>query len=275
MTNRDGAAPNERPARFAKIPLKDLEVSRWNVRQREKRLDIEDLARSMAAHGLQQPIVVQPKGDRYEILIGQRRFFAAEELGWTEIDAKIIEEPFDEREAKIRSLSENVQRRELSPRDKADACRYLYQELGTVRAVADEIGTTEKTVRKWLGYDAVPEPVKALVESNQLTIPQAIRVWEVAPTPDRAVELAREMVQLGPAKDVRDRILATAEASPQSPVTAIIRRAQEERIQREITFILPEQFYGAMDTAKRETQKDDGEIARDATIEWLISRFGQ
>src|SRR5207244_5520739 len=100
-------------------------------------------------HGLQQPIVVQRvPGGKYEILIGQRRYLAYKQLRRKKIRAKIIATR-DPLAAKILSYSENVQRRDLAPRDKAEVCTYLLNELGSIRAVADEIGVSEQTVRKW------------------------------------------------------------------------------------------------------------------------------
>lgn len=132
---------------YQEISLDQLEVAEANVRRRELGADLDQLAHSMATFGLQQPIVVQPKGDRYEILIGQRRYSAAKQLGWTTIPARILAEALDPIAAKIVSFSENVQRRDLAPKDKADVCRFLLDRLGTVRRVSEHIGISEQTWR--------------------------------------------------------------------------------------------------------------------------------
>src|SRR5206468_1759979 len=99
---------------------------------------------------------------RYEILIGQRRYLAAKQLGWTHMPARVLSSSLDDLDAKILSLSENVQRRDLAPRDKADACVYLVGQLSSRQAVAQRLGVSEATVRRWLGYAAVPESLKAM-----------------------------------------------------------------------------------------------------------------
>ena len=148
------------------LPLEDLDTSEFNVRRREITADLDDLAKSMDSYGLYQPIVVTPKGDRFAVVVGQRRYLAAKQLGWDQMPALILTETPARVQATVLSLSENVQRRDLSPRDKADACVYLREQLGTNRAVAEAIGVTPQTVRNWLGYAAVPEPIKEMVHTG-------------------------------------------------------------------------------------------------------------
>lgn len=63
---------NEPQGEYRSIPLDQLEIGHWNVRRREITADLDELAYSMQAFGLQHPIVVQPKNGKFEIIIGQR-----------------------------------------------------------------------------------------------------------------------------------------------------------------------------------------------------------
>ena len=256
-------------ARYENIPLEDLEVSRSNVRRREITVDIEDLAHSLATLGLQQPVVVQPKGEKYEILIGQRRYLAAKHLGWESIDAKVLSQPLSELDAKVISFSENAQRRDLTPKDKAEICSFLMTQLGSVAAVAEHIGISETTVRKWLGYAAVPEPVKAIVEAGRISSQLATRISEYVSDVDKAVDIAERIAELRPAAPQRARILDAVEEYPDRPVDVIFRRAEEQRFQKEIVFVLPERWAEMIDRASRDLSREASEIAKDATIEWL------
>ena len=166
----------ERQGEFRKIPLDQLEIGEWNVRRQDIAIDIDELANSLGRFGLQHPIVVQPKNGKFEIIIGQRRFLAAKQLGWKDIDAKVRAERLDEFDSKVISFSENIQRRDISPRDKSDTCVYLLEQLGTPSNVAQHLGTTEQTVRKWLGYAGVPNSLKTLVEDKVLSVPVAMRL---------------------------------------------------------------------------------------------------
>ncbi len=252
-----------------RIPLDQLIISESNVRKREITADLDQLAYSMATFGLQQPIVVQRRGDRFEILIGQRRYLAAKRLGWDLIPARVREAPVDELEAKVVSFSENVQRRDLSPRDKADTCSYLLKQLGSVTSVARHLGITDQTVRKWLGYQAVPEGLKQLVEQNAITRPFAVRLAEFVDDEDKAVAIAKEVAQRRFGKDERDRVLEAVEELPDRAPAVILDRAERLKYSKEIRFVLPERWSTAIDAAGGTLGKDPADIAKDATIEWL------
>ena len=255
--------------RYETVPLDRLIISDSNVRRRDIIADVDELARSIQEHGLQHPIVVQEKGDKFEIIIGQRRYLAYRELGRDAIPAKILAKPLDEMQAKVASFSENVQRRELAPRDKADACQYLLERLGSIRAVAEHLGVSEPTVRKWVGYAAVPETLKELVEQEKISRTQAVRLWETQQEEEKAVEIAQLIGERKPPRDEQRRILTAAEELPDRSVDVILRRAEELKHQTEITFILPEKWSRAIASAAEQLDKEPGEIARDATIEWL------
>lgn len=255
------------------IPLDRLVVSESNVRHRDPFAEIDELARSLELYGLQQPIVVQELNDgRYEILIGQRRFHAAKQLGWGRIDARVVTEPLDPFQAKIVSFSENVQRRDLAPRDKADVCKMMLDKLGSVSDVSRALGITEPTVRKWLGFWAVPDELKAMVDQRTISAPQAMTIAQHVPNEDKAVSIARRMVQMKAPKAHRDRIVAAAEEFPNAPVEMIFDRANEKRLEKRILVVLPEKWALAMDRASKALELEPTDIARDAVIEWLEVR---
>lgn len=256
---------------FQYIPLDKLEISPSNVRRRERIADIDGLAHSMRTDGLQQPIIVQSQNGRYEIIIGQRRFLAARQLGWSQIAAFIKQKRLTEFEAKVISFSENIQRRELAPRDKADTCTYLLETLRSVEAVAVRLGITVQTVRKWLGYAGVHEGLKRLVDERKITVPLAIRLAEYVPDEGKAVAIAERIAQEKPPARQRGRILAAVEEAPDRPVDTIFRIAEEKRHEKIITFVLPAKWALAMSRAEAGLLTNASEIARDATVDWLES----
>ena len=250
------------------IPLDELDISTLNVRRRQITADLEELAASMARFGLQQPIVVMLLGNRYSIVTGQRRYLAAKYLGWPTIPAFLMQEPLSPLDATVFSFSENVQRRELPARDKAEACSYLLGELGSIRRVADEIGVTPKTVRKWLGYAAVPEQIKDLVEQGGLTVAQATRITQHVDDEQIAIEVAHH-VAAETVRENRDRILDSAEELPGRSATTILRRAVERQFNRQINFELVESSARAIDEASQDKETDVNDIAKSATVQWL------
>jgi len=254
---------------FQLIPLSKLELGKSNIRKRDITADLDELAHSMETFGLQQPIVVQRRDDKFEIIIGQRRYLAAKQLGWRRISARVIKRKLNEFDAKVVSFSENVQRRDLSPRDKAETCAYLIGELGSPKAVADHLGITEQTVRKWLDYSAVPEELKSLVEEEVISRPQATRLFQYIPDVNKAVDIAKRMRQMRVPKKHQDRIFNAIEEKPSRSVESIFTRAEEKKREKTITFVLPEKWAFAMDRAMKRLGVSADAIARDATIEWL------
>jgi ParB/RepB/Spo0J family partition protein len=258
---------------YRDIPLDDLFVSDSNVRRSDVIADVDELAKNIEKQGLQQPIVVQPAaGGKYEILIGQRRYLAYKQLRSPTIPAKVIPHR-DPLMAKVLSFSENVQRRDLAPRDKAEACLYLLQELKTIRAVSEELGISEPTIRKWVGYAAVPHELKSRVEEGKITRGQASRIWNAVEDVDQAVAISDLITETNPPKNERERIFTAAEELPNQSIDAIRRRAKELENQIEITFILPEKWTRLIIQAADESGREPSDIARDATIDWLQSHL--
>ena len=250
------------------LPLEDIDISEFNVRRREITADLDELAESLVRFGLHQPIVVAHKGNRFAVVVGQRRYLAAKRLGWDYIHALILSEPPEQVQATMLSLSENIQRRDLSARDKSDAFVYLRETLGTVAAVAEAVGVTTQTVRRWLGYAPVPEPIKELVQERGLTRDQAIRITRHVEEPQTAVEVARR-VSTTPVKEQRDRILESARELPGRPAATILRRAEQKRSEKRITFVLPESSTLAMEQAESDLGTEASDIAMNATTGWL------
>ena len=256
----------ERQVRF--LPLEGLDISERNVRRREITADLDELAKSLDIYGLQQPILVAPKGDRFAIVIGQRRYLAAKQLGWDQIPALVLSKPLERVQATIFSFSENIQRRDLSAQDKAEACSYLREELGSVSAVAEALGVTSQTVRKWLGFAAVPSTVKEFVRPNGLTVQQAVRIAQHVDNEEAATDIARLVAEKS-VKEERDRVLESVAELPGRSVETILRRAEQKRQRKEIHFILTESSAQAIDQAANDQETEPNEIAMSATIQWL------
>ena len=260
---------------YADIPLELLDI--WvdaNVRASEITAGVEELADNIKRIGLQQPIIVQERSGRYLILVGQRRYLAAKRLGLKTLTARIVS-GLSPLQAKIWSLSENMLRQRLTPRDQAEATKSLYDELGSVSDVADQIGVSQGTVRNWLAYhNIVPEPIKEMVDHKRISARQARRLAEHVPDVRKAVSVAERMAQAGRTPSDRSRILATAEQNPDLPVDVIEERAERLKNVKRIIFVLPDEWDSALDVAATELDTDRNEVARDATIEWLrVARY--
>ena len=250
------------------IPMAKVDIwEEGNVRRRRITTGLDELVESIKRIGLLQPIIVRPEDGEYRILIGQRRYLAAKELGWETIPA--IVRDYDLLQGKIASMSENIQRRDISGRDKAVVCKYLLDEFGTPKAVAEELGITEVTVRKWLGYHAVPEKLKKMVDEKKISTKEATRISENIPDESKAVEIAEKMVEEKLTKPQKERVFNEIEEEPEVPIERIFKRAEEKKVQREFPIVLPPKAAEGLDRAASDEDKEPATLARDVVITWL------
>jgi len=180
------------------LPIASIEPSTRNPRQR---LDgIDELAESLRAHGLLQPIVVRRRAAGYQLVAGHRRLEAAKQVGWTEIAAVVREETDDQ--AYILTLVENLQREDLTPKEEAAALELLVRERGwSTRQVGEAIKRSPMYVSRRLRV--FDDPVLApLVLHTGL-----------------AVSTAEELLRASNAQ-VRQRLAAQAAAAKWTPADA-------------------------------------------------------
>jgi len=165
---------------LARLPLDQLQRGRYQPRIDMRPETLEDLANSIRAQGVIQPVVVRPVGppggapgsERYEIIAGERRWRAAQIAGLTEIPAVIRRVP-DEAAIAI-ALIENIQREDLNPLEEARALDRLIREFGvTHQQAADAVGRSRAAVSNLLRLlDLAPE-VAAMVEKRELEMGHA------------------------------------------------------------------------------------------------------
>lgn len=145
---------------YRDVELSALTIGKGQVRLRNVAKDLPELVESIRKHGLLEPIVVCPSEEegKYEIITGQRRFLAHQELEYAKIPAAILSEKVDETTAKVLSVTENLIRKDLNSSDLIDVCTFLYKKYGSMRAVAEETALPYDTVRRYVKYEQlVPE----------------------------------------------------------------------------------------------------------------------
>lgn len=128
---------------------------------------LRELAASIRKHGVLQPVVVRRDGDRYQLVIGERRFRASRMAGKTSIPA-IVRSVSDDESLKY-ALLENLQREDLNPIEEARGYRTLKERYGlSDRDIGDMLGRNRSTVSNVLRLLNLPEPVIALIEGGKL-----------------------------------------------------------------------------------------------------------
>lgn len=156
---------------------------------------LEELAASIKAQGLIQPIVVRDGGGgRYELIAGERRWRASQLAGLAEVPALVIDVP--EQSAMAMALIENIQRQDLNPLEEAHALKRLVEEFAlTHQQVADAVGRSRAAVTNLLRLIDLPEPIRGLLEQRRLEMGHA-RALLTLPAAE-AERLARAAVDGG------------------------------------------------------------------------------
>lgn len=166
------------------IPLGKLSVWDGNVRKTGVTAGLDELAASIAAHGLMNPLTVRMavKG-RFEVVAGQRRLLALRKLAkagaWpknTPVPCTVIEA---EQDAGELSLAENVVRVAMHPADQFEAWRGLIERGATPAEVGDRFGVTEATVRKRMALGRVSPRLLSLYRDGALTL-EALQAFTVS-----------------------------------------------------------------------------------------------
>ena len=179
--DRNAAPPSSPPREdeLAYIPVDLLQRGRYQPRLDMRPESLQELADSIRAQGVVQPIVVRPlaaqrSGEplRYEIIAGERRWRAAQMAGLHEVPAVIRRVP--DEAAVAMSLIENIQRENLNPLEEARALDRLIREFDmTHQSAADAVGRSRAAVSNLLRLLELADEVKTLVETRQIEMGHA------------------------------------------------------------------------------------------------------
>lgn len=177
------------------LPLDLIQRGKYQPRRDMDPTALEELAQSIKAQGVMQPIVVRPiGGGRYEIIAGERRWRASHQAGLEKIPAMVREVP--DEAAIAMALIENIQREDLNPIEEAIALQRLQQEFQlTQQQVAEAVGKSRATITNLLRLIGLPDEIKTLLSHGDLEMGHA-RALLGLPL-ERQVEGARHVVARG------------------------------------------------------------------------------
>jgi ParB family chromosome partitioning protein len=254
---------------FRYIPINAIDVSELNVRTVNKSAGLDELTESIKEIGIQQPVVVIKKGDRYELIIGQRRLLAAKNAKMQQVPA-IVRTVENEREALIASFSENIQRMDLDYKDKMQVAERLLTQLGSVKEVARAIGVSEQTIRNYLGYSIVPEKIKQMVEQKKINAQTAIRISRNVPDAEKAVQIAERVREI-PSSRSRQLILDLSKERPDASAKELFTIVRNASF-RKVTIDLTPNVSEALERACGVYKTDAVDIVSEALATWLKQR---
>ena len=162
----DNAVESE--SRINTLPIAEVEPNRDQPRKEFDQEALEELAASIAEHGVLQPILVRPVSGGYQIVAGERRWRAARLAGLVEIPA-VIKEMTDQ-EVGQAALVENLQREDLNPVEEALGYHQLMEQFGmTQDQVAKKVSKSRPAVANAVRLLGLPETVLAFLRAGSLT----------------------------------------------------------------------------------------------------------
>ena len=179
----------------AEIDIDLIDPNPQQPRTRFAESSLEELAQSIRANGVVQPIVVRPKGQRYEIVAGERRWRAAQKADLRRIPA-VVKEVSDDKLLEL-ALVENIQRQELNPIEEAKAYRKLIDNIGlTQEMVAERVGKSRTIVTTAMRLLKLPGEIQKSLEEGKLSAGHG-RALLMTEDPKIQNSIARAIIEKG------------------------------------------------------------------------------
>ena len=223
------------PTPVSSTALIELDLDRIQPNPLQPRLrfepgKLEKLAASIKENGVLQPIVVRKSGGGYEIVVGERRWRAAQKIGLDRIPA-IVQHVSDEKMLEL-ALVENIQRDELSPIEEGQAYQLLAEQLAlTHDEIASRVGRSRTAVTNSLRLLRLPSSIQEAVMNDELSMGHA-RALIPLPTKEQLL-LAQQIVTRGLSVRQAERRAQRYLSPPQSrtPIKDVNIRAAEQKLE--------------------------------------------
>ena len=212
------------------LPVDAMVPGKYQPRRTMDEGRLDELAASIRAQGLIQPIVVRERrgadgkgGRTYEIIAGERRWRASQRAGLS--DVPVVVREVDDRTVVAMALIENIQREDLNPMEEAQALQRLIDEFDLTHAAAAEaVGRSRAAVSNLLRLLELPEDIRALVQAGGLEMGHARALLPLAAP--MAISLARQAAEHGwSVREVEHRVQQLSAGRVASPQKAGSRKA--------------------------------------------------
>jgi ParB family chromosome partitioning protein len=208
-----------------KLPIEAISRDLDQPRRAFDEDKLKELAASIKAQGVIQPVLVRREGDHYRLIAGERRWRAAQLAGLKELPALVREA--SDAEAFELALVENLQRTDLNPIEEAEGYRRLVEEFAlTQEQVSQKVGKDRSTVANALRLLQLPDAVKGLVASGAINMGHARALLGVPRIPEM-VELAERIA--AQKLSVRDTERLVKQAKAPAPVQPPKKQSPEAR----------------------------------------------
>lgn len=179
----------------SEIPVGVIET---NPNQPRRHFDPDELAKlkqSIQEHGVLQPLVVRPRGERFQLIAGERRLRAAIDAGMENIPVHIVN--FDDQKTMEAALVENIQRADLNPIEKAQGFKdYLGRFQMTHDELAKRLGMGRPTITNLVALLDLPAEIQDAVRAGQITTGHAKAIKGLS-SPEKQVAVSKQIISMG------------------------------------------------------------------------------
>jgi ParB family chromosome partitioning protein len=191
------------PMEVINIDINKIKPNKYQSRMQFDQEKLKELANSIKREGVVQPIIVSPSGENYQLVAGERRWWAAKMAELKEIPAVV--RSVSNREMFEISLIENIQREDLNPVEEATAFERLMKEFNlTQQGLAEHLGKTRSTVANTLRLMNLPEEIKEFVSRRLISAGHARALLSIQGE-KKQIELARRIIkQKLPVRETED-----------------------------------------------------------------------
>ena len=216
----DISVAEEKKQHLQSLPIESMQRGKYQPRKDLNPEKLQELADSIKAQGIIQPIVVRKISfEKYEIVAGERRWRASQLAGLTQIPVVIKE--IDDRTAMAMALIENIQREDLNPLEEAEALKRLLDEFEmTHQLIAEAIGKSRTTVTNLLRLMDLHPDVKKLLLSNNLELGHARALLSLEGS--KQVALANKVIKEGLTVRATERLVKESHADPKNKKIKLI-----------------------------------------------------
>lgn len=221
------------------LELKRIQPNRLNPRLEFTKAGLDELADSIKQVGLLEPVIVRPIGDEYEVVVGERRYRAAQQAGLDKVPV-IVRDCRDDEVMEL-NLIENIQREELTAVEKGKLCKELLQKFPnkylSQAALARRLGYGETAIREWLQTVSMPTEVQQKIapETGRRAVPEGkvdydtvLRISRQIKEPEKLIEVIDHIAEKRIPRRLATQATKQIAKEPEKPIKQVFREVVEE-----------------------------------------------
>lgn len=222
------------------IELKKIQPNRLNPRLEFSKLGLDELADSIRQVGVLEPIIVRPMGDgKYEVVVGERRYRAAQQAGLNKIPVQVHN--YSDEEVMELNLVENIQREDLNAVEKGKICRELLdkfpERFPSNNSLAERLGYSEGALNSWLKLIDMPTEVQQRIapETGQRAIPRGkvdydtvIRISRQVKEPKKLIDVIDHIAEHRIPRRIATQVTKHIVNEPEKSVSQIFHEVVDE-----------------------------------------------